>query len=449
MSFLKNIAVTFSSRILILLLGIISNIIIAREVGAEGIGTYTTIVTTSSILVMLLGGGLNWSNTYLVGKNKSYLNDVFFNSLSFSILVSIVLITLYLTKISEIIANTLQVNNNIIPAILISIPLTLIWNNNQAITLGLQEIKKYNVISIINIASLVLFNLIFLHIFDLKFKGVLISWILSIIITIISSIYFISSNVEFKYTVNPLLFIESIKLGIKAAILNMIGYLLLRSDIYMIGYFIGVEAVGIYSAAVFISELVSKAPSMIGTLLFPIVSANENKEVQNITAKLCRSSIFIGTILCLFLSILGKSLILISFGSNFITSYYSLLYLIPGMISLSGSVILSNYFSGKGYPRYMISISVISLIINVLLNILLIPKYGIIGAAISTSISYIANLLLITTYFVKDTNISAKSTLIINMDDIKNYIQIIKINTQILNREFEHFCKRYAYHKYK
>lgn len=426
MSLLKNIVVTFSSRILILLLGLISNIIIARKVGVEGIGIYTTVITTSSLLVMLFGGGLNWSNTYLVGKNKAYFSDVFFNSMLYSILIGILLVTSYFIGIPEIIANTLQVNKNITLAILVSIPLTLIWNNNQAITLGLQEIKKYNMISIINIISLVLLNVIFLHVFNLKLKGVLISWILSIIITIIISLYFISSHIKLKYNINPLLLTKAIKLGTKAVLLNMVGYLLLRSDIYMIGYFIGVEAVGIYSASVFISELVSKAPSMIGTLLFPIVSASENKEIEIMTAKICRGSIFVGTILCILLAVFGKNLILITFGSNFKTSYYALLYLIPGMIALSGSVILNNYFSGKGYPKYMILTSVFSFTINVLLNISLIPKYGVEGAAVSTSIAYITSLLLITRYFVKNSDISAKNTLIIDINDINYYIKSLE-----------------------
>jgi Na+-driven multidrug efflux pump len=67
------------------------------------------------------------------------------------------------------------------------------------------------------------------------------------------------------------------------------------------------------------------------------------------------------------------------------------LLLLPGIVSLSVSKVLSGYVSGIGYPGRVGKVAVSSLLVNILANVLLIPSLGIAGAAIASTISYTFN----------------------------------------------------------
>jgi Na+-driven multidrug efflux pump len=62
--------------------------------------------------------------------------------------------------------------------------------------------------------------------------------------------------------------------------------------------------------------------------------------------------------------------------------------LLIGTFVISGWEILANDFAARGKPILNTYIIGISVLINVVLNILFIPKWGISGAAMATAISY-------------------------------------------------------------
>jgi O-antigen/teichoic acid export membrane protein len=65
----------------------------------------------------------------------------------------------------------------------------------------------------------------------------------------------------------------------------------------------------------------------------------------------------------------------------------------------------------------------ITVIINIGLNLLLIPIYGIDGAAIASTISNIVIMVLVWKYFQKLTNISIKESFMLSLTDIKKLWQ--------------------------
>jgi len=64
------------------------------------------------------------------------------------------------------------------------------------------------------------------------------------------------------------------------------------------------------------------------------------------------------------------------------------LWLIPASFSLSFGSLFNNYLNSKGFPIISVVFPAIALLLNISLNLLLIPVYGIYGAALATSISY-------------------------------------------------------------
>jgi O-antigen/teichoic acid export membrane protein len=64
------------------------------------------------------------------------------------------------------------------------------------------------------------------------------------------------------------------------------------------------------------------------------------------------------------------------------------LVLLPGAVSMSLAKVMGSYVAGRGRPGVMAMGTIGVLIINVALNILLIPKLGIVGASLASLVSY-------------------------------------------------------------
>ena len=76
------------------------------------------------------------------------------------------------------------------------------------------------------------------------------------------------------------------------------------------------------------------------------------------------------------------------YGEKFRESVEALLILVPGIIAMTVYMILHSDLTGRGRAKITVYIFGMALILNIVLNLFLIPRYGINGAAFSSTISY-------------------------------------------------------------
>jgi O-antigen/teichoic acid export membrane protein len=198
-------------------------------------------------------------------------------------------------------------------------------------------------------------------------------------------------------------------------------YLLLRSDIFIINYFLGSVAAGLYSVAILFSELFQKIPNTLGPL---VISRTVNDDsIQNIynVVRLVRFTFFINLILILILSVFGEGLIILLFKSEFAYAFEALLYLLPAFIFLGPGGIIYSYFIGRAFPLKPIIISGIAATFSILLNIHFVPKYGIKASAAIGSIVYVLWSLSLLIYFKTKNNVTLSDLIFIKKNDV-NYI---------------------------
>jgi O-antigen/teichoic acid export membrane protein len=68
--------------------------------------------------------------------------------------------------------------------------------------------------------------------------------------------------------------------------------------------------------------------------------------------------------------------------------------LMPGAIALSGSKVLANELTARGYPGINTIISALGAVTILVLDVLLIPRLGIVGAAAASASGYVASFVL-------------------------------------------------------
>jgi len=88
------------------------------------------------------------------------------------------------------------------------------------------------------------------------------------------------------------------------------------------------------------------------------------------------------------------------FGSTYIDAKYALMILSLGTLFYAFSQFNSIIFTGLGKAKYMAVVAASLAVLNLVLNIFLVPLFGIVGAALSTALSYIL-LFLISCFYLR------------------------------------------------
>jgi O-antigen/teichoic acid export membrane protein len=124
--------------------------------------------------------------------------------------------------------------------------------------------------------------------------------------------------------------------------------------------------------------------------------------------------------------IFSNQFILILFGKDFFNSISVLNYLIPGVVLLTIFKVMNTDLAGRGKPWISLKAMIPALIVNVLLNLLFIPKYGADGAALSSTISYSVAAILFLHFYSKTVQIKIKEILKFKYSDFDPILGLFK-----------------------
>jgi O-antigen/teichoic acid export membrane protein len=114
-------------------------------------------------------------------------------------------------------------------------------------------------------------------------------------------------------------------------------------------------------------------------------------EQGTVTARLIRETLLAGGFLAIVAAVLAPFLVPLIYGPAFEGSVAPLLILLPGIVALScGRIAMADLIRRNMLERAA-AISVAVMLLNVALNLGLIPSFGAIGAATASLISYTAH----------------------------------------------------------
>jgi len=440
-SFAVDTLITLITRILQLALSMGTSIIMARVLGPQGKGIYSLAILLPSLLVMLGNLGISQASIFYTGKKKYSPSEILANNIVLSFLLSIVCFLIGLVAI-------LFFRNSLFPGVakvylflaLFLIPLQFFLNFVNYLFLGLQRIKEFNFISILQSFIFLILLSIFLLIFKFGVKAAIVSHILScfigavVLFCLAKKIIVIGS---FHLYLNKFYFKDAFRYGFKVYLGNIIGFLHYRIDIFLINIFLDPIAVGFYSIATALSEKIWLVSQSAGTVLFPRVSSEtDEKRLNNFTSLVCRNVLLITAIGAILLFILGHWIIILLFSEKFLNSVLPFKILLIGAVTMSGWRVLANDLYGRGRPELNIYISLISVLLNIILNILWIPKFGIAGAAWATSISYTFAFVVISIVYSKISGNNIWNVVLPHRSDFYFYKDLVgKIISNILRKK--------------
>lgn len=166
----------------------------------------------------------------------------------------------------------------------------------------------------------------------------------------------------------------------------LLPFLLLRSDILLLGVMRGARETGLYAVAVQLVDVLLLLPSSLASMLFPALFSIPDAAAY--TARVTLRGVAMLALLAGVLAAVAPFVIPRLFGPAFAPAVRPCLLLLPGAVLLGGQTLLSQFFMRQGVPLFMSGFWAIGLAVNFGLNLFLIPGWGMSGAAVASSVAY-------------------------------------------------------------
>lgn len=414
----------FGTQLFILVIGLISGVILARVLGPGGRGVFSAILVYPTILISLLSMGMRQATVYYLGTKKYSESDIVGVTLLLLITSSTIGIFISIVIFSYI--KNPDYNQTLTSLALLTIPAELTINYFTGILIGKQQISKFNQIKyLVPIINFVL--IIFLVLFgNLYILGAVLATLIAQIGLAIYALLSINREYSLKICYVPKIIKKMVSLGSIYALSLFILNLNYKVDIIILERLSNVTEIGQYTIGVGFAELLWQLPAAFGVVIFSY-SANakdSNKFSQDI-AKMIRIIFPIVLVGSVFLYFISGYIIPFLYGEEYIPSVKMLKILLPGIVMMSFFKIINMDLAGRGKPDITIKIFLPAVLINILLNIILIPDFGGIGAAFASTISYTIASTCILCYYIKITQLTLNHIFVCKKSDLNFILDLL------------------------
>jgi O-antigen/teichoic acid export membrane protein len=428
-SFTKSTLITFFTRVATAFFTVVITALIARTLGPKGQGVYSLAVLFPIILLVFTSFGINPSSVFFIGKGKYSPKQIFSSNFVSNFVISILTILIGLAVIFFFNERFFpEVDKQYLFLSLFFIPLTLFFELGCQTLLGLQKIRRYNLVSFLQNLLFLILIFIFLTGLDFGVTVAILAQIFSLFAVTIMVLFFAYREVGgFSFKMQKEYFKDSFSYGIKVSLGGIFNFLHYRIDLFLINIFLNPIAVGFYYAAARLAEGIWLFSNSASIVLFPRVASEKNEtNLKEFTPKVCRSVFFITLILVILLLFFSEVIITLFYTKDFFESIRPFQILLLGTLAISVWQIMSNDLSARGKPMINTYLVGASVIINIILNIFWIPKWGIEGAAFATAISYYFLLFATLIFYSKISGNKIKEIVFLQRSDFLMYKNILK-----------------------
>ncbi len=386
-TFAQQVAETFGTRVFLILINAVNTILIARLLGPEGRGQYAVAIAVAAIGAQVLSLGLQSANTYFVARDRTLLNGLTSNSLALGVVVALLGVLTF--GVFAAVPGAAPIGLGLMALAIATVPPMLLTLNLRHLLLGIGEVRDYNLIDLIAGVSGVTITLV------LALAGAATP---ASLLAVAIAVGAIGAGVAMRGLRPHLgalprpsaqLLRRAGAYGFRVYLATGFGLLVLKSDLLVIQFEDGSEASGLYSVASSFADMLWLLPSVIGAILFPRLSAATDLGRQwSLTLKTVRWTLLGFVPILAVTALVAEPVIRIMFGSDFEGAAPALRILCAAILFYGVTSILSQFLAARGLPWVVVVVWALGFVLNLGLNLALVPSMGIEGAALASLIAY-------------------------------------------------------------
>ncbi|RLC91538.1 MAG: hypothetical protein DRI39_10170 [Chloroflexi bacterium] len=386
------------SSVAALLAGFLVRPLLARWLGADGLGLYSLAITILSMGLLLGNFGLSQSILKYVAEdrdNRDKAARIVLSGFSVSIVLGAacgVLVYVFRGPIADFF--DMPEVADFLPILALAFPFYSLFTSTTGLFNGLRQMRTY---AFLVMGQSVLRTVVVLVLAGIgagvkgAVGGVVVSAAAISLLGLFASRHLIRTSLEgWAQNARRLLSFGGRMFAADAT--NVIAN---RIDVVVIGYYMAADDIGYYSAAALVATFFPLLPGAIQRITFPAASQLwAQKDYQTLARMIDKSMKYSTCVIAplgLVVGFFAKDILTTVFGAGFDVAAAPLCVLLIARVLRGGTAVpIGNVIPAIGRPDLNFKIELIGAGLNVGLNILLIPRYGILGAAIATTISLVA-----------------------------------------------------------
>ncbi|MBI4169312.1 MAG: flippase [Acidobacteria bacterium] len=418
MNFRDRVSMTLLARGLTLAIGLLSSVVTARWLGPEGRGVLAILSVVTGLALQFGNLGLHSSGVYFMAREPRRAGAVLGTMLWLGLAIGIV------TAVATVAAcrsNPEWIAGVPLPLVLITaaaLPFQFMILFFQNALLGMQDVRAFNVFEVANRTLTLGLLAVYLLVLSGGVEGVVVLFAAMGAAFGASSVLYCARRARLDLAPDMALLLRLLGFGGRSYLACLLSFLVIRSDMLLVNYFLGGAAAGSYSIAVQIADTLLLVPVTIGMILFPRIASEAPDEREATTARVARHAVFLMTVLCAAAFFLADPLIPFLYGQRFAAAVPATRWLLPGVWALGINGILMNHFAGRGMPWVVVWAPLAGVLVNLALNLKLIPALGLIGAAIASTIAYGIMLVIGVAAFLRRSRAGLRETLVVGPEEV-------------------------------
>jgi O-antigen/teichoic acid export membrane protein len=395
-----DVLLMMCAKLCVLVLGAATTVILARSLGPTGRGSLASIYALTMVLVQLGTFGIASANPYFAAREPEVRARIAGNSLWLAgILAPVMAIIGIGVKLAAPGALT-DVGWPELSAGMLALPVLLGSLFLQSILLAEGRTFLYNGVEV---AVALLTVALLATVLPLAGGGVLAALLLLLGPHVVALPVYIFAMQRHGRVLRPLdvgLARRMIGYGARAYLLTLIAYLLVRVDLLLVNGIQGPRAAGQYSIAVALADALYVLPVSVSVNLFArLAGGSADRELSLSVFQL----VAVGYLaVCTLAAPLAGPVITLMFGRAFHPAVALFLWLLPGVYCLGLLNVIAYHFAAHGMPRELLLVWIPGLVVNLTLDIALLPHHGTYIASLASSVAYAIVLLLHLRLFARD-----------------------------------------------
>lgn len=386
-------------------------VLIAYFITQEQIGDFYLALSILGLLVVFsnLGMGKSFGRyvPFFYGKKQfKELKILLKFGFSIGLLISLVL-SAAVFLLAEFIAGFFN-NPNLIPLLrLMAIYpfINAVFILCNAFLTGRKRIDYVRTSTIIQDFSKLLFTFLFFYLIGFDFYSLAYALVLSFIIGIIYALFRVYGEINklnfgtISETKTDYVNIgkEVLPFGIVIGVITSMWMIISYSDRLMLGYLMPIEIastqIAIYSISIGLGKLTKIFTVSIGVIFFPVISElfgkNDIKKIERISSTAIKWLLLISIPITMLLVLFSSNFLDLFYGADYVDGSAVLIFFSVGLLIRGIGTVPGLVLATMRRLDIEFKIMAFAVIVNILLNLLLIPTYGITGAAFASFCSFI------------------------------------------------------------
>jgi O-antigen/teichoic acid export membrane protein len=417
-SFRRDAVVTVASRFVLAGLILLTDVVLARVLGADGKGRFTLVLLLSQLGAITIGLGLDRAVGYSVAQTADVARRALGNGAAWVVVVGGAgMLAALVLAVTAAIPN-LGSADLVFAAL--ALPLELAFSFGVVALLGRRLVGAYNATRLLR-RGLLFVGLVSVAVAGLDLVAALVVNLLALVASVAVMLRAVARQGVAPGRPDAGLLRQQMRYGLRSWPGSLADRFQFRLDAFIVNAVVGVSATGVYSVASSAAEALWYVPSALGAVLFGRAAA-AGRDAAPLASTVTRMTLALGVVVAVPAALVAPLAIEALYGPAFAEAPRALALLLPGVVAYGVVTVLSQYLLAIDAPGRSTAVRLIGLAVNVGANLALVPRMGIQGAAIASSISYTATAVLMLAVYVRATGRGVAETVLVRPGDLQRLL---------------------------